>query len=457
MSFTPHTLTDIQSMLSTLNVKSIQDLFDEIPPSLKNDRLDEIPTAMTEPEVTRLMHARAAMDQPLLCFAGAGAYDHYIPAAVWELVGRGEFMTAYTPYQAEASQGGLQLIYEYQTMMASLMGMEVSNASLYDGASALAEAVIMALRCNKHVDNARVLMPATVNPRYVEVVKSLCEIQGIQIDTIPFDTNTGTVTPDILNNALKTPAAVLVLPQPNIFGRLEEVDTLTDIAHQANCLVIGCVNPLAMSLLKPPGLWGTDGADIACGEGQPLGVPLAHGGPYFGFLTCNKSLIRQMPGRIVARTIDTENRQGFTLTLQAREQHIRRAKAMSNICTNQGLLVTAATIHMALMGAQGLKEAITKSHHQMNKLIQSLAPLGIKPAYQGPVLHECAFQMPMQASAVIDAMAQRGILAGVAFKSWANLLIVCTTEMRTDDDIQAYAQAMKEVIKHPVNQREVCL
>jgi glycine dehydrogenase subunit 1 len=457
MSFTPHTKTDIEQMLSTLNVASIADLFDEIPASLKNEHLDQIPSAMSEPEVSRLMNSIAAQDQSLICFAGAGAYDHYIPAAVWDLVGRGEFMTAYTPYQAEASQGGLQLIYEYQTMMASLMSMEVSNASLYDGASALAEAVIMALRCNKAVHLPRVLMPETVNPLYVEVVKSLCEIQGVTIEMLPYDPELGILSPETLKNALQTPAAVLVLPSPNVFGRLEEFDTLTDLAHESHCFVIGCVNPLAMSLLKPPGQWGKNGADIACGEGQPLGIPLAHGGPYFGFLTCNKNLIRQMPGRIVARTVDTENREGFTLTLQAREQHIRRAKAMSNICTNQGLLVTAATIHMSLLGAQGLQQAITQSHHQMNQLIQALGEIGIKPAFEGPVLHETAFQMPMPAEQVIDAMATRGFLAGAAFKAWPNLLIVCATEKRSDEDIALYVQAMKEVIKQSVNQREVCL
>lgn len=457
MSFTPHTPEDIQAMLATLKVESVAALFDEIPASLRNEHLDQIPTALTEPEVTRLMQNRATQDQALTCFAGAGAYDHYIPAAVWDLVGRGEFMTAYTPYQAEASQGGLQLIYEYQTMMASLMGMEVSNASLYDGASALAEAVIMALRCNKVVETPRVLIPETVNPLYIEVVKSLCEIQGVVVETLPFDLESGTLSPNTLQAALKIPAAVVVLPAPNIFGRLEAVDTLTDLAHAANCLVIGCVNPLAMNLLKPPGRWGERGADIACGEGQSLGVPLAHGGPYFGFLTCDKVLIRQMPGRIVARTNDTENRQGFTLTLQAREQHIRRAKAMSNICTNQGLLVTAATIHMSIMGFQGLKQAITQSHHQMNKLIAALEPLGIKPAFKGPVLHETAFITPVPATQMIEGMAQRGILAGVCFKAWPNLLIVCTTEKRLDEDIVEYAQSMKEVLKSCMKESEICL
>lgn len=457
MSFTPHTAADIEALLASLNVASVADLFDEIPFSLKNEKLDHIPSALSEPEVSRVMHGLSSKDQPLTCFAGAGAYDHYIPAAVWDLVGRGEFMTAYTPYQAEASQGGLQLIYEYQTMMASLMGMEVSNASLYDGASALAEAVIMGLRCNKDIENQRVLIPGTLNPRYLEVVKSLCEIQGILIETIPFDQELGIVTPDILKQALSQPAAVLVIPQPNIFGRLEEVDVLTDLAHQHQSIVVACVNPLAMTLLKPPGQWGAEGADIACGEGQSLGVPLAHGGPYFGFLTCKKSLIRQMPGRIVARTIDSGNREGFTLTLQAREQHIRRAKAMSNICTNQGLLVTAATIHMALMGFQGLKQAITQSHHQMNQMIEALGKLGINPAFFGPVLHETAFHVPMPASQLIDVMAEKGILAGVALKEWPHLLIVCTTEKRSDEDIQHYAQVMKEAIKHSVNQREVCL
>lgn len=457
MSFTPHTLSDLQAMLATLKVSHVSELFDEIPASLKNEDLSQIPTAMSEPEVTCLMRERAAQDRPLTCFAGAGAYDHYIPAAVWDLVGRGEFMTAYTPYQAEASQGGLQLIYEYQTMMASLMGMAVSNASLYDGASALAEAVLMGLRILKGQGGHRVLIPATVNPRYIEVVKSLCEIQGIDIEVLPFDTHTGVLSPETLTQALTKPAGVLVIPQPNIFGRLEEMDKLTDLAHQAQMSVVALVNPLAMSLLKPPGQWGQDGADIACGEGQPLGVPLAHGGPYFGFMTCKKEFIRQMPGRIVARTLDTENREGYTLTLQAREQHIRRAKAMSNICTNQGLLVTAATIYMSLMGFEGLQQAMSQSHYLMNQLCDALEGEGLKRAHSGPILHEAAFVTPIPAAQLIEAMAEKGILAGVSFKTWPNLLIVCTTEMRTETEIRQYLAALKEVIKQPVNRSEVCL
>lgn len=452
MSFTPHTPSDIQAMLARLNISRVAELFDEVPESLLNENLDQIPCALTEKDLTQLISRFAAQDKPLVCFAGAGSYDHYIPAAVWELVGRGEFMTAYTPYQAEASQGGLQLIYEYQSMMASLMGMEVSNASLYDGASALAEAVIMGLRCNKNSQSMRVLVPETVNPRVIAAVKSLCEIQGIEIELLPFDSRSGTLAPQTLASALENSASVLVIPQPNVFGRLEEVDELTNLAHEAGCQVIGYVNPLAMTLLKPPGFWGNQGADIACGEGQPLGVPMAHGGPYFGFMTCRKSAIRQMPGRLVARTLDTEGREGFTLTLQAREQHIRRAKAMSNICTNQGLLVTAATIHMALMGFEGLKSCMTKSHHQMNALKQGLATLGIHPQFEGPCLHESAFTFSQPASEIITEMAKLGFLAGVCLDPWPNTLIVCTTEMRSDEDIQAYLQAIKLVIKQPSHQ-----
>ncbi len=338
MPFIPHTDEDIQQMLDTIGVSSIDDLFDEIPASLRNDSLKIVPEQATEMEVSRLMHARAAQDGQPLCFMGAGAYDHHIPSAVWELTTRGEFYTAYTPYQAEASQGTLQLLYEYQTMMASLNGLDVSNASLYDGASALAEAVLMAVRANRKSKSKRILMPRTVHPDYRKTVTTIVAKQGITLELIDYDRKSGAV------DAAALPAdpgdfAALVIPQPNFFGVLEDVDALTDWAHQHKALVIGVVNPIALAVLKPPGEWGTEGADIACGEGQPLGIPMSSGGPYYGFMCCKQVYVRQMPGRIIGRTVDLEGKPGFTLTLQAREQHIRRSKATSNICTNQVVIL----------------------------------------------------------------------------------------------------------------------
>lgn len=361
MPYIPHTQDDIASMLATISVGSIEELFDEIPATLRCGKLEKIPASVTEMEIGQLMRQRAAQDGGTACFIGAGAYEHHIPAAVWEITTRGEFYSAYTPYQAEASQGTLQLLYEFQTMMANLTGMEASNASLYDGASALAEAVLMAVRLTKSKAK-RILMPTTVHPIYRRVVHTLVKNQGITLFEVPFDIETGTISPEKLETYASAENAALVIQQPNFFGGLEAVDDLTNWAHAQGILVIGVVNPMTIAVLSPPSDWGTKGADIVCGEGQPLGIPLSTGGPYFGFMCCKKAYVRQMPGRIIGRTVDIEGKIGYTLTLQAREQHIRRSKATSNICTNQGLMVTAATIHTALLGAEGLEHVALACH-----------------------------------------------------------------------------------------------
>ncbi|RKZ34293.1 MAG: aminomethyl-transferring glycine dehydrogenase subunit GcvPA, partial [Gammaproteobacteria bacterium] len=342
MPFIPHTDTEVAEMLAAIGVSAVDDLFDEIPDGLRIDNLDGVPSGLSEMEVAKLMTERAAQDAGTVCFIGAGAYDHHVPAAVWELATRGEFYSAYTPYQAEASQGTLQVAYEFQSMMARLTGLDVSNASLYDGATALAEAALMAVRLQRRTGVRRLLMPETVHPIYRAVVHSIVKSQDIELIPLAYDPATGQIDGDSLTSEMTEGVAALVLPQPNFFGVLEDVDALTDWAHAHNLLVIGLVNPVSLAVLNPPGSWGADGADIACGEGQPLGVPLASGGPYFGFMTCKQKFVRQMPGRIVGRTTDLEDQPGFALTLQAREQHIRRSKATSNICTNQGLMVTAA-------------------------------------------------------------------------------------------------------------------
>jgi glycine dehydrogenase subunit 1 len=358
-------------MLAAIGVDSIDDLFDEIPPDLLIEDLEELPVAMSEMEITRLMRERSRKDGAPLCFIGAGAYEHHIPTAAWDIATRGEFYSAYTPYQAEASQGTLQTIYEYQTMMTSLMGLDASNASVYDGASALAEASLMAIRSNRKAKSRRVLLTAGVNKTYQDVASAICGSQGVTFERLPLDVETGISSIATLPDDEEPPVAV-VIQQPTFFGTLERIDALTDWAHAQGALVIAVVNPTSLSILKAPGNWGEQGADIACGEGQPLGVPLSSGGPYFGFMACKQKLVRQMPGRIVGRTTDLEGDYGFTLTLQAREQHIRRAKATSNICTNQGLMVTAATIYMALLGNDGIRQVALASHRQTEKLVAML-------------------------------------------------------------------------------------
>lgn len=435
-------------MCAAIGVDNIEELFDEIPDALKSDGLGAIPTGMNEMEVARLMQQRAQMDVPLMNFIGAGAYEHHVPAAVWQIATRGEFYSAYTPYQAEASQGTLQLLYEFQSMMAALTGLEATNASLYDGASALAEAVLMAVRLHK--SSRRVLLPAGLNPAYRRVVASIVSNQRIELVDLPYTAEQGTAAIDESATDGREFAA-LVIPQPNYFGVLEDVDRLTDWAHARGALAIACVNPVALALLKPPGQWGGQGADIAVGEGQPLGVPLANGGPYFGFMACRLALVRQMPGRIVGRTVDVEGRVGYTLTLQAREQHIRRSKATSNICTNQGLAVTAATIYMAMLGAAGLKNVAARSHANLLALLGMVSGIGaVRPAFPGPLFHEAVISLPRPVSAVLEGMRARGILGGLDlsgdYPALGNAMLVCTTETKTQSDLDAYASALAEAL-----------
>ncbi|HEV7139151.1 MAG TPA: aminomethyl-transferring glycine dehydrogenase subunit GcvPA, partial [Steroidobacteraceae bacterium] len=325
MAFIPHTREDVESMLQAIGVGSTEQLFDEIPANLRLAALSAVPEALSEMEVGRLMTERARLDGHPLCFIGAGAYEHHIPAAVWAITTRGEFYSAYTPYQAEASQGTLQLLYEYQTMMASLTGLEVSNASLYDGASAVGEACLMAVRANRKSHSRKILVPTTLNPHYRRTAAAVAGNQGLVFEELPYCTEEGCIPAGALARYDGQDITALVIQQPNFFGRLEDVDALCDWAHARNILVVAVVNPTSLALLKPPGQWGAEGVDIAVGEGQPLGVPLSSGGPYFGFMTARMAHVRQMPGRIVGRTVDAAGRPGFTLTLQAREQHIRRA------------------------------------------------------------------------------------------------------------------------------------
>ncbi len=447
MPFIPHTSEEASAMLHEIGVADMEALFDEIPAELRSDALEGVPAGMGEMAMLRWMADRAGRDRGLLCFAGAGSYDHHIPAAVWDLAARGEFMTAYTPYQAEASQGTLQVIFEYQSMMSELTAMEVSNASVYDGASGLGEAVLMAVRANRRAKGGAVLLAESVHPHYREVVSNVVGNQGVRIETLPM--RNGAI--DVAGLPERNPVAAVVVQQPNFFGLLEQVDRVTDWAHARGALVIAPVNPMTLAVLKPPGRWGAQGADIACGDGQPLGVPMASGGPSFGFLCCRKALVRQMPGRLVGRTEDLDGKPGYTLTLQAREQHIRRGKATSNICTNQGLLVTAATIHMALLGAAGLARVARACRRNALGLVGRLDRIaGVAARFAGPFFHECALDLPQPADAVLGALLERGVLGGVAlgryFPDMANTLLVCATEKSTEADIETYARALERVL-----------
>jgi glycine dehydrogenase subunit 1 len=450
MPYTPHTEDDIQSMLKAIGVKSIDTLFDEIPVNLRCKDI-QLPEGQNEMMMLKTAEHLAAKNKNGLCFLGAGSYEHHIPAAVWDVTSRGEFLTAYTPYQAEASQGTLQLLYEFQTMISELTGMDVANASMYDGASALAEAILMSARIQKHHVKQRILIPQSLHPLYRDTVQTILNTLNIEIIECPYDKKLGTIDLSCLQAYEKESITALVIAHPNFFGCLEEVDTLTNWAHQHQMLVIGCVNPTSLGLLKPPGQWGEKGADIVCGEGQPLGVPMASGGPYFGFLSSRLSHVRQMPGRIIGRTVDKDGKPGFTLTLQAREQHIRREKATSNICTNQGLLVTAATLYMSLVGSQGIHEVALACHQNTCALTEALTQIpGVTIQFTSPFFHEVVIHLPIESKQALVCLQQMGILGGYALKAdypeLGECILVCATEMRTQEDIQRYSHALSHVL-----------
>jgi glycine dehydrogenase subunit 1 len=452
MPYIPHTPEDKEAMLQSIQAQSTQSLFDEIPSSLKFDELNNIPMGINEMDMLAHAHQLASQNLNGTCFIGAGSYEHHIPAAVWDIASRGEFLTAYTPYQAEASQGTLQLLYEYQTMIAELTGMDVANASMYDGATALAEAVLMAIRINRLSKTNRILIAGTVHPLYRETLETIVRNQHIEIITLPFAKELGTTPIAALENYSGKDVTALVIAQPNFFGCLEAVDEMTDWARNNNTISIACVNPISLGLLKPPGQYGTEGVDIVCGEGQPLGAPMASGGPYFGFFSTKLAHVRQMPGRLIGRTLDKDGNCGFSLTLQAREQHIRREKAKSNICTNQGLLVTAATIHMSMLGPEGLASVANTCHQNTQALVKALTNInGVTLQFSSPYFHEALLKFEKPVDEILHALGSHGIAGGYnAYLHYSNLpntLLVCATEMRTQKDITTYAEALSLIMK----------
>jgi glycine dehydrogenase subunit 1 len=453
MPFIPHTDRDVAEMLAVCGVADTAELFDEIPAELRRDTLPGITKGLSEAEITQLMRARAAQDGGATSFIGAGAYEHYIPAAVWDIATRGEFYSAYTPYQAEASQGTLQLIYEYQSMMVTLTGLDVSNASLYDGATAFAEACLVAVRGNRKSRSRKILVSRGVHPTYRRAAELIVSGQRIEFVELPLNKE-GRTDIAALRQFDGQDFAAVCLQQPTFLGTIEEPDAIADWAHTNNILLIGVCNPLSLALLRPPGEWGESGADIACGEGQPLGVPVSSGGPYFGFMVCSKNLIRQMPGRIVGRTVDLSGQTGFTLTLQAREQHIRRSKATSNICTNQGLMVTAATIYLSLMGSEGLRRTAIQCHTNTASLARQLADLnGISLGFD-TFFHEAVLTFDRPVAPLLKVLAEQDILGGydlsADYPECGDSLLVCATEVRTSEEIGNYVAAMKAVMKKSI-------
>lgn len=439
--YLPHTEADIARMLDRCGVKSLDELYADVPAELRLKEPYNLPKALSEPEVVAWFEAVAADNKPLKCFAGAGFYRHYTPAVIPAIMSRSEFLTAYTPYQPEISQGTLQYIFEYQSMMCELTGLDVCNASMYDGATAAAEACIMAV--NSARKKRRVLISATLAPAVAQVIATYCAGPEIILETIPEDRGTTSKADFEAMLGAGDVAAVLVAT-PNWYGIVEDYTGWAEKCHEHKALFITYAHASTLGYLRTPAEWG---ADIACGDAQSLGMPLNYGGPNLGYLCCTKALMRKMPGRIVGATTDAAGRRSFVLTLQAREQHIRRQKATSNICSNQGIQTLHAAMYLALMGAEGLKKVNEISASAAHALAKGLCDTGkMKMRYPDkPFLNEFAVEVaePLTADAVIEAAAEKGILAGV--KLTENSLLIAATEMCSPADVDAYVSLLKSL------------
>jgi glycine dehydrogenase subunit 1 len=446
--FIPHTQAETTRMLKSIGVKSIEELFSVVPEKYRFPKLD-LPEGITEMETLAEMKEYASANESvddLICFLGAGAYRHYIPAAVDSLLRRGEFFTAYTPYQPEISQGTLQAVFEFQTLMANLTGMEVANASHYDGATATAEAGIMAYH-NYRGKRPHILLSAAVNPQNREVLCSyLCGYENVEIETIGNEKLLDT-TPDDLISHISENTSLVVVQYPDFFGRLFDLTHLAAEVHAKGALLAVVTNPIALGVLKTPGEFG---ADIVVGEGQPLGIPLSFGGPYLGFFTTKKEYVRKIAGRLVGETIDAKGTRGYVLTLTAREQHIRREKATSNICTNQGLMALAATIYLSLLGKNGLKQVANLCYQKAHYAAKRIAEIpGFRVHAETPFFHEFVVHCPMSAAEINERLLDNQILGGYelakSFFAMKNQLLIAVTELNTKEEIDFLVDTLAEV------------
>jgi len=443
MTYSPHTEADRVLMLDAVGVESVDDLFADIPATVRAGAWD-VPPPLAEQEVRAELARLAGRNRiPEVSFLGAGAYRHLIPSVVGEVIGRSEFATAYTPYQPEVSQGTLQSIYEFQSLICELTGMEVATASHYDGATATAEAALMACRLTRR---SRVAVSAGVSPDYRRVLQTYCSGPGIEVVTVPVDLaegGDGTTDPSAVESLDEV--ACFIAAQPNFYGQLEPMRDLADAAHAAGAQFVAVVEPTSLALLEAPGKYG---ADIVAAEGQPLGIPVSFGGPYVGLMAARMASVRQMPGRLVGATRDEQGRKGYVLTLQAREQHIRREKAASNICTNQALMALAATAYLAAVGPTGLREVAELSATQARHLAGALGSAGLaERRFGGTYLNEVALRVP-DAARRHAALAERGIVAGHLLErdepALRDTLLLAATELTTDDDIARLVGALEE-------------
>ena len=435
-SYLSHTPAQEQEMLREAGYRDYDHLFEEVPEAVRLGRPLRIPAGGSELEVRRRVEAMAAKNRVFPhIFRGAGAYHHYIPAIVRQVTSKEEFVTAYTPYQAEISQGNLQAIFEYQTMICELTGMEAANASVYDWATAAAEAVFMCRDRKK----TRVLVSAAVNPQTIETIRTYCHGRDAAVELVP--AKDGATDPEALLGMLDGSVACLVAQQPNYWGVIEDAAALCQAVHSAGGKAVLSVNPISLGLLETP---AEAGADIAVGEGQPLGMPLSFGGPYLGFMACTKEMMRKLPGRIVGQTVDAEGKRGFVLTLQAREQHIRREKASSNICSNQALCALTASVYLSAMGPQGLRQAAELCCSKAHYLQKALAEAGLAPVYDREFFHEFATRCPVEPEKLLRRLEEAGYLGGLPLPDGS--LLWCATEMNTKEEMDDLAGLVKEVL-----------
>ncbi len=428
-------------MLERIGAKQVADLFATIPEDIRFTGTLNLPPAVSELAVRTELERLAGMNRELICFAGGGAYDHYVPAIVDTVISRSEFYTSYTPYQAEVSQGTLQSIYEFQSLVCRLFGMEVANASMYDCASALAEAAHMARDINRR---SRILVSDTTHPRYREVIKTYAQGLNMPIEAIPAVADTTDL--EGLERALSADVAAVIVQHPNFFGSLEPVSAITRLVHAAGALLIMAVDPISLGILPCPGIYG---ADITVAEGQCLGLPLNFGGPYLGLMATKREFVRHLPGRLVARTTDLDGKTGYVLALQTREQHIRRERATSNICTNQALCALAASVYLCWLGPDGLRvvasQCLAKSHYLANSI--SRIP-GFSLWNKNPYFKEFVVRTPVPASSVVERGIERGFLCGIDmsrfYEGGKNMLLIAVTEKRTRPEMDAYTTFLQE-------------
>lgn len=433
--YVPNTKEQRQDMLKAIGLFSMEDLFVDIPQEVRLKGELEIPQGKSELEVKREMEDLAGKNRVFrTIFRGAGAYRHYIPAAVTSIISKENFLTAYTPYQAEVSQGILQSIFEYQTMICDLTGMDASNASVYDGASAAAEGVAM---CRER-KRAKALISGATSPYVIQTIQTYCHGNGMEMEVIP--EKDGKTDWEELKARLDSGTACVYIQHPNFYGNLEDAKEIGELTHEAGAKFVMGVNPISLGMLKTPAEYG---ADVAVGEGQPLGLPLAFGGPYIGFMACTDKMMRKLPGRIVGQTKDRNGKTGYVLTLQAREQHIRREKASSNICSNQALCALAVTVYLSSMGNEGLREAALQSASKAHYLSKELETIGYHTENQGTFFHEFVTTSKVSAKETLDALEAQGILGGYPLDE--HRILWCCTEVNTKEEMDDVIRILKEV------------